>query len=79
VKGFHTFENSAHSPMLEEPQRTVEILRAGGDAGPVFGRHHSNLSIEKETIRGLQSSSTGRSDNSSMACSMVVSPVRRYK
>jgi hypothetical protein len=26
VKGFYTFENSAHSPMFEEPQRTVEIL-----------------------------------------------------
>jgi len=26
VKGFYTFENSAHSPMFEEPQRLKEIL-----------------------------------------------------
>lgn len=26
VKGFYTFENSAHSPMFEEPQRLQEIL-----------------------------------------------------
>jgi pimeloyl-ACP methyl ester carboxylesterase len=27
VKGFYTFENSAHSPLFEEPQRAREILR----------------------------------------------------
>lgn len=27
AKGFYTFENSAHSPMIEEPERTVTILR----------------------------------------------------
>ena len=27
VKGFYTFENSAHSPTYEEPERTMEILR----------------------------------------------------
>jgi len=26
VKGFYTFENSAHSPIFEEPERTVAIL-----------------------------------------------------
>jgi pimeloyl-ACP methyl ester carboxylesterase len=26
LKGFYTFENSAHSPMFEEPERTVTIL-----------------------------------------------------
>ena len=26
VKGFYTFNNSAHSPMFEEPQRLKEIL-----------------------------------------------------
>jgi len=26
VKGFYTFENSAHSPMFEEPQRMLDIL-----------------------------------------------------
>ena len=27
IKGFYTFEQSAHSPMFEEPVRTVRILR----------------------------------------------------
>ncbi len=27
VKGFYTFQNSAHSPLFEEPQRAREILR----------------------------------------------------
>jgi pimeloyl-ACP methyl ester carboxylesterase len=27
VKGFYTFENSAHSPMFEEPQKVQQILR----------------------------------------------------
>jgi pimeloyl-ACP methyl ester carboxylesterase len=27
VKGFYTFEQSAHSPMFEEPERMREILR----------------------------------------------------
>jgi len=27
VKGFYTFEQSAHSPMFEEPDRTLKILR----------------------------------------------------
>jgi pimeloyl-ACP methyl ester carboxylesterase len=27
VKGFHTFERSAHSPLFEEPERALEILR----------------------------------------------------
>lgn len=27
VKGFYTFDNSAHSPMFEEPDRTMTILR----------------------------------------------------
>ncbi len=26
LKGFYTFENSAHSPLWEEPERAVEIL-----------------------------------------------------
>lgn len=27
VKGFYTFDNAAHSPMFEEPARTIQILR----------------------------------------------------
>jgi pimeloyl-ACP methyl ester carboxylesterase len=27
LKGFYTFQNSAHSPMFEEPERTLRILR----------------------------------------------------
>jgi len=26
VKGFYTFERSAHSPMFEEPEKTITIL-----------------------------------------------------
>jgi len=26
VKGFYTFENSAHSPIFEEPKRVKEII-----------------------------------------------------
>jgi len=36
LKGFYTFENSAHSPMFEEPERTLRILRE--DVLP--GRNH---------------------------------------
>jgi hypothetical protein len=36
VKGFYTFEQSAHSPLFEEPDRTLEILLTdvltGGDS-----------------------------------------------
>jgi pimeloyl-ACP methyl ester carboxylesterase len=28
VKGFYTFQQSAHSPIFEEPQRTLEIMRS---------------------------------------------------
>ncbi len=27
LKGFYTFENSAHSPMFEEPERVQQIMR----------------------------------------------------
>jgi hypothetical protein len=27
VKGFYTFSQSAHSPMFEEPERTIKILQ----------------------------------------------------
>ncbi len=27
VKGFYTFEQSAHSPMFEEPEKTLHILQ----------------------------------------------------
>ena len=27
LKGFYTFENSAHSPLFEEPEKAIEILR----------------------------------------------------
>ena len=27
VKGFYTFDQSAHSPMFEEPEKTQRILR----------------------------------------------------
>jgi pimeloyl-ACP methyl ester carboxylesterase len=33
VKGFYTFEQSAHSPMFEEPQKTVRIMREDVLAG----------------------------------------------
>jgi pimeloyl-ACP methyl ester carboxylesterase len=33
VKGFYTFEQSAHSPMFEEPDRTLKILREDVLAG----------------------------------------------
>jgi hypothetical protein len=33
VKGFYTFENSAHSPIFEERDRSLKILREDGLAG----------------------------------------------
>jgi pimeloyl-ACP methyl ester carboxylesterase len=33
LKGFYTFERSAHSPMFEEPERTLRILREDVLAG----------------------------------------------
>ena len=33
LKGFYTFERSAHSPMLEEPQKTQKIMREDVLAG----------------------------------------------
>jgi hypothetical protein len=27
VKGFYTFDHSAHSPMFEEPEKMLEILQ----------------------------------------------------
>jgi hypothetical protein len=33
LKGFYTFQDSAHSPMFEEPERALRILRE--DALPV--------------------------------------------
>jgi pimeloyl-ACP methyl ester carboxylesterase len=33
VKGFYTFENSAHSPVFEEPERSLKILREDVLAG----------------------------------------------
>ncbi len=33
VKGFYTFEHSAHSPFFEEPEKTCEIMRADVLAG----------------------------------------------
>jgi pimeloyl-ACP methyl ester carboxylesterase len=33
VKGFYTFEQSAHSPMFEEPEKTVRVLREDVLAG----------------------------------------------
>jgi hypothetical protein len=33
VKGFYTFEQSAHSPMFEEPEKTQKILREDVLAG----------------------------------------------
>lgn len=27
IKGFYTFENSAHSPIFEEPEKSVQIIR----------------------------------------------------
>jgi hypothetical protein len=33
VKGFYTFEQSAHSPVFEEPQRAREILQGDVLAG----------------------------------------------
>jgi len=28
IKGFYTFEQSAHSPIFEEPERVLKIIRA---------------------------------------------------
>jgi hypothetical protein len=33
LKGFYTFEQSAHSPMFEEPEKTVRVLREDVLAG----------------------------------------------
>jgi hypothetical protein len=33
VKGFYTFEQSAHSPMFEEPEKMEKILRGDVLAG----------------------------------------------
>jgi pimeloyl-ACP methyl ester carboxylesterase len=33
VKGFYTFEQSAHSPMFEEPEKVQQILREDVLAG----------------------------------------------
>jgi pimeloyl-ACP methyl ester carboxylesterase len=41
VKGFYTFENSAHSPMFEEPEKTQKILTKDVLAGT------NNLTDEK--------------------------------
>ena len=35
LKGFYTFENSAHSPMFEEPERTVAIMLTDVSNGTV--------------------------------------------
>ncbi len=35
VKGFYTFENSAHSPLFEEPQRGLEILNSDVKNGTI--------------------------------------------
>ena len=41
VKGFYTFENSAHSPIFEEPAKSLKILREDVLAGA------NNLADEK--------------------------------
>lgn len=33
VKGFYTFERSAHSPLFEEPEKTIRILKEDVLAG----------------------------------------------
>ena len=33
VKGFYTFEHSAHTPLFEEPERVVKVLREDVLAG----------------------------------------------
>ena len=33
VKGFYTFENSAHSPAFEEPEKMLQLLREDVAAG----------------------------------------------
>jgi hypothetical protein len=33
VKGFYTFQHSAHSPLFEEPEKTCKILREDVQAG----------------------------------------------
>lgn len=40
VKGFYTFENSAHSPIFEEPERLMEILQKDVLAGVNYLADH---------------------------------------
>jgi pimeloyl-ACP methyl ester carboxylesterase len=35
LKGFYTFENSAHSPLFEEPEKVLKILREDVLAGTI--------------------------------------------
>ena len=42
VKGFYTFEHSAHSPLFEEPEKFGEILRADVLTG---GTTHADLDM----------------------------------
>jgi pimeloyl-ACP methyl ester carboxylesterase len=44
VKGFYTFHSSAHSPLFEEPEKTMEIMRQDVLAGT------NNLADKKENI-----------------------------
>lgn len=44
LKGFYTFHSSAHSPLFEEPEKTMEIMRQDVLAGT------NNLADKKENI-----------------------------
>ena len=46
VKGFYTFENSAHSPMFEEPEKMQEIIRED----VLQGTNHLADPMEEESL-----------------------------
>jgi len=46
VKGFYTFERSAHSTIFEEPEKAQKILRED----VLFGRNNlADLQVEKQS------------------------------
>lgn len=49
VKGFYTFEHSAHSPLFEEPEKFGEILRADVLTG---GTTHADVVVPVNTHVG---------------------------
>jgi len=46
MKGFYTFEQSAHSPMFEEPEKMQKVLRE--DVLALGGRGYHSLAIKSD-------------------------------